>query len=321
MILNSHQIAIVIPTIGRHAELRRMLRSLAGQSRLPGEVIIIDEDGSTRALADEFAPLDIRVVVLPGSAAAKRNAGIRALRRNVTLVGFMDDDIVLEPGAIEAMGVFWEQTAPSLGGASCNYVNAPRGFGQELKRLAIWKTLGLYDGTPGGVARSGFQTRMTCLRESVCTGWLPSGATFYTRDVLERFRFDEWFESYSYLEDLDFSYRIGKERKLAVVAGARFFHYPSASGRPGPYLFGKKEVLNRLYFVSKHAELSRILCGLALSIRTLMSVFLGLTRFEPDYFKRAAGNIAGTLLALKGKREAVRAWEGHRATDGTSNCR
>ena len=68
-------------------------------------------------------------------------------------------------------------------------------------------------------------------------------------------------------------------------------------------------MLNRLYFVSKYAELSQTLCGLALSIRTLMSVFLGLTRFESDYFKRAAGNLAGALLALKGKWEAARAWE------------
>lgn len=312
---------MVIPTIGRPAELRRMLASLAGQSRLPEEVVIVDEDGSTRALAEEFAGLGIRIVVLPGSASAKRNAGIRAMGCEVTLVGFMDDDIVLEPVAIEAMAAFWEHEAPGLGGACCNYVNAPRGFGQALKRLVIWKALGLYDHSPGGVARSGFQTRMAPLRETAHVRWLPSGATFYPRKVLDQFRFDEWFESYSYLEDLDFSYRIGKQRKLAVVAGARFFHYPSETGRPSPYLFGKKEVLNRLYFVSKHAELSQTLCGLALSIRTLMSVFLGLTRFEPDYFKRAAGNLAGALLALKGKWETARAWEERGATNGAGSSR
>ena len=319
LIQNSHKIAIVIPTIGRHAELRRMLASLARQSRLPEEVIIVDEDGSSRVLANDFARLDIRVVVLPGSASAKRNAGIRAVGREATLVGFMDDDIVLEPAAIEAMAAFWEQADPGLGGACCNYVNAPRGFGQGLKRLAIWNALGLYERTPGGVARSGFQARMEHLRETVYVRWLPSGATFYPRKVLDQFRFDEWFESYSYLEDLDFSYRIGKQRKLAVVAGARFFHYPSESGRPGPHLFGKKEVLNRLYFVSKHSELSRTLCCLALSIRTLMSVFLGLTRFDIGCFKRVAGNVAGALLALKGKWEAARDWEGERPADGTGS--
>ena len=70
---------MVIPTIGRPAELRRMLASLAGQSRLPEEVVIVDEDGSTRALAEEFPALCTRIVVLPGSASAKRNAGIGAV--------------------------------------------------------------------------------------------------------------------------------------------------------------------------------------------------------------------------------------------------
>ena len=298
-----------------------MLASLAAQSRLPEEVVIVDQDASTRALAGEFAALCIRIVVWPGSAAAKRNAGIRAVGCDVTLVGFMDDDIVLDPAAIEAMAAFWEHAAPGLGGACCNYVNAPRGFGQELKRLSIWNALGLYDRTPGGVARSGFQTRMEPLCETAHVRWLPSGAAFYLREVLDQFRFDEWFESYSYLEDLDFSYRIGRQRALAVVAGARFFHYPSQVGRPGPYRFGKKEVLNRLYFVSKHAELSRTLCGLALSIRTLMSVLHGLTRIEPDYLKRAAGNIAGALLALRGKWEAARTWEARGATNGTGRSR
>jgi GT2 family glycosyltransferase len=284
-------------------------------------VIIVDQDGSSGALAREFQQFDITVLAVPGSASAKRNAGSGAARPEMTLIGFMDDDIVLEPEAIEAMAAFWEQAAPGLGGACCNYVNAPRGFGQELKRLALWNALGLYDRTPGGVARSGFQTRMEPLRETAHVRWLPSGAAFYPRKVLDRFCFDEWFESYSYLEDLEFSYRIGKQHGLAVVAGARFFHYPSQTGRPGPYLFGKKEVLNRLYFVSKHAELSPTLCVLALSIRTLMSVFLGLTHFEPDYFKRAAGNLAGALLALKGKWEADRAWEERGATNGTGSDR
>jgi GT2 family glycosyltransferase len=292
-----HKIAIVIPTVGRHAELRRMLESLARQSRLPEEAIIVDEDGSSLALAADFPSLNVRVLILPGSATAKRNAGIKQLRPEVTLVGFMDDDIVLEPEVIEAMTTFWEQAAPGLAGASCNYANAPRGFGQGLKRLPIWSLLGMYGGRPGSVARSGFQTRMEDFHETVYTQWLPTGATFYLREVLEEFCFDEWFEGYSYLEDLDFSYRIGKNYKLAVLASASFHHYPSNTGRATPFEFGKKEVINRFYFVSKHAELSRPLCCLALCVRLWMSLVLAVTRLEGDYIKRAAGNVAGFLRA------------------------
>lgn len=306
MIHTSHKVAIVIPTIGRYAELRRMLSSLAQQSRPPDEVIVVDEDESSHTFVQEFPGLRLRTIVLPGSASAKRNAGFEAARPDITLVGFMDDDIVLESTAIEATVALWESAAAGLGGTSCNYANPPRGIAQGLKGLAAWSRLGLYEGRPGNVARSGFHTRVTALQETTFAQWLPSGATFYGREVLDEFRFDEWFGSYSYLEDLDFSYRIGKRYKLAVVADARFYHYPSEVGRPSAYLFGKKEVLNRLYFVSKHPELSRPLCCLALCIRSLMSVLFGVTHFEADCFKRVAGNLAGTLAVLKGRWEATR---------------
>lgn len=70
------------------------------------------------------------------------------------------------------------------------------------------------------------------------------------------------------------------------------------SARFKPKRFGKKEVLNRLYFVSKNPELSRPLCCFALSVRAAMSLFLGLARCEFGYFKRVAGNVAGLTAAL-----------------------
>jgi GT2 family glycosyltransferase len=275
-----------------------MLASLAAQTRLPDEVIIIDEDESSRELVDRFPKLNICVIAVPGSASRKRNAGVEATRSDTTLVGFMDDDIVVEPTAIEAMAAFWKLEAPGLAGAGCNYANAPRGFGQGLKQLAVWSTIGLYESRPGSVARSGFQTRITDFRETVYVRWLPSGATFYAKGILKEFRFDEWFENYSYLEDLDFSYRIGEHYKLAVVADARFYHYPSQFGRPSAYQFGKKEVLNRLYFVSKHPELSRPMCYFALAIRSLMTILLGFMKLERGNFKRVVGNLVGLLLGI-----------------------
>jgi GT2 family glycosyltransferase len=98
----SHKLAVVIPTIGRHAELRRMLTSLAAQTRLPDEVIIVDEDLSSGSFARDFPQLNTRSVVMPGSASSKRNAGFKAVCPEITLVAFMDDDIVLEPQALEA---------------------------------------------------------------------------------------------------------------------------------------------------------------------------------------------------------------------------
>ena len=293
------KIAIVIPTIGRCNELRRMLESLAQQTRLPDQVVIVDEAGEGDLLSREFPTLPISVTTFPrGSASAKRNRGVQHMASGIDLIGFMDDDIVLEPRAIDAMLDFWRNAPPDVGGASCNWMNQAPRYASRLKSLRLISRLGLYDSRGGLVMRSGFQTVIGIVPETRYVQWLPSGAAVYPRRILEEYCFDEWFCGYSYLEDLDFSYALGKQFKLAVVADAQFRHYPSEIGRLNPYVFGKREVVNRFHFVRKHSELSPALCGLALAIRASMSVFLGVTRLKGAYFRRALGNFVAVFSSL-----------------------
>jgi glycosyltransferase involved in cell wall biosynthesis len=121
----SHKLAVVIPTIGRYDELRRMLRSLAAQTRPPDEVIITGEGEGNEQVAREFALLNARFINLPGSSICDaRNAGIEAARPDADLIGFFDDDIVLEPQCLEALLKFWEN-----GPRSCARTEPCRRFG------------------------------------------------------------------------------------------------------------------------------------------------------------------------------------------------
>jgi glycosyltransferase involved in cell wall biosynthesis len=306
MPIHTDKIAIIVPTIGRCDDLRRMLASLARQSRPPDLVVLVDENGEGNALVSEFPQLEIFVTTFPrGSASAKRNRGIQCVAPEIELIGFMDDDIVLEPQALAAVRDFWVSSPPDLGGVSCNLVNHPPLFASRLKSLKLASRLALYDARGGVVLRSGFHTLLGYVSQTQYVEWLPSTAVVYDRQVLAQHFFDEWYQGYSYLEDLDFSYSISREYKLAVLANARFCHYPSPIGRTAPYLFGKKEVINRLYFVRKHSELSPALCCVALSIRALISTFQGLTRFEGAFFKRAWGNIVALLSRVAPGTESV----------------
>ncbi len=297
----SHNLAIVVPTVGRCDELRKMLQSVAQQTRRPEQVIIVDEAGEGNALAKEFPLLSISVSTFPrGSASAKRNLGMKRVAPKIDLIGLMDDDIVLEPQALEAALRFWEQAPGDLGGVSLNVLNDPPDFAPRLKqsRLASW--LGLYRTEKGKVLRSGFHVPLRNIKETIYVDWLPTYCVIYPKQVLETNSFDEFFVGYSYLEDLDFSYRIRKKYRLAVVAEARFSHYPSKVGRPQWYIFGKKEVINRLYFVSKHPELSVSQCCFRLLVRTFITVLEGFGRLDTSPFKRVAGNLAGLAMAARG---------------------
>lgn len=285
-------LSLVVATRNRLSELRRMLRSLEYQSVDLLDVIIVDgSDIPLRGGLNEFEDLPIRYVrCFPPSATKQRNEGIQTVSREAEYIGFFDDDVILEPGALLAMMEFWHSSANNIGGAAFNMTNHPPLLISRLKRSILVRHLGLYSGEIGKVPPSGFQTAIGRVSEDVFVDWLPSGAAIWRRSVFERYRFDEWFEGYSYLEDLEFSYRMRKDYRLAVVAKARYQHFPSPLGRGSSFVFGRREVRNRLYFVRKNPPLSPLRCYLALVLRMAMSFWLSVREMRSGYLARAAGN-------------------------------
>jgi glycosyltransferase involved in cell wall biosynthesis len=272
-----------------------LLESLARQTCPPERVVIVGDGEGNAGIALDFPQLGAEFLPLPGaSVSEKRNRGAEAVRPGIDFIAFIDDDMVLEATALEAVMGFWEAAPPDLGGACPNMVGeAPRSASWLKKKIA--PRLALYSSQKGAVARSGFHVPFGEVAETTYVSWLPTGCVVYSRRVFEKYRFDEFFKGYSYLEDLDLSYRVGKDFRLAVVASARCYHLPTQIGRPHPFLFGRKEVVNRLHFVSKHRELSRLLCLVTLCLRALMSVGESLSHLDADPLKRAAGNVAGLL--------------------------
>jgi GT2 family glycosyltransferase len=292
-------IALVIATRDRPADLRRLLESLRMQTMQPAEIVVVDAgDEAVEPVLQDFPKLPIRHLRhWPPSAAAQRNAGIRACGPSATLIGFADDDTTFEANSIEAMLDFWQTADPGVLGAAFNMLNCHMPPGQLLKRSRLSRVLGLYSAQSGGVARSGWQSVTGTVDITLFVEWLPTGAVVWRRSALESIRFDEYFDSYSYLEDLDLSYSIGRRGRLAIVAAAGYRHFPSASGRVSPRHFGRVEVRNRLYFVRKHG-MSVPLCLLALAIRFLMTLSSAVLRFDAGLFARAAGNLEGLIAWL-----------------------
>lgn len=279
-----------------------MMDSLRKQSRLPDEVIVVDgsdEPGPVRKVVEEPFGFAVRYrKVRPPSASRQRNAGLETVDPQATLVGFLDDDIVLAPGAMERMAAFWGTADASIAGVAFNLANHPRLDWGSLKRSRPSKALGLYSAEPGDVTQAGFQTMFGSIKGLRFVRWLSSGAVVWRKEILRAHRFDEWFDGYSYLEDLDFSYGVGKSHRLAVLGGADYFHYPAGTGRGSPFVFGCREVLHRLYFVRKNPELSVPRCCLALGVRALLSVGMAWREKDWGYLARAAGNAVGFVRAL-----------------------
>lgn len=302
MTINSRRMSFVVATKDRPDELRRLLRSLAAQTLRPAEIIIVDGgaiDVRDVAADREFEILNIRYErCLPPSAARQRNRGIARVDPSIDWIGFLDDDAVLEPGALERMAGFWSAAGPDVGGASLNMTNHPEVFAAGLKRKLWVERWGLYSGKPGQVLPSGFQVMIGRVRETTFVRWLGSTASIWHRRVLAEFGFDEWFRGYSYLEDLDFSYRIGKKYRLAVVAGANFLHLHAPHGRGSGFEFGRREAANRIYFVSKNPELSLFRCRLTLGLRMVISLIMAVRERKTAFLGRAVGALVGIVQSF-----------------------
>src|SRR5438045_4134033 len=98
-----NKLAFVVPTKDRPHDLRRMLASLNAQTRMPEQIIVVDgSKPDVQHVTAEFPALSIDYIrVYPPSLAAQRNAGMQRLRNDITLAGYLDDDVVLEADAVE----------------------------------------------------------------------------------------------------------------------------------------------------------------------------------------------------------------------------
>jgi len=168
----SNKIAFVVPTKDRPDDLRRMLKSIQAQSVHPDQLIIVD--GSTvpmENLSEEFPDLTVEYVrVYPPSLSRQRNAGMERLSASITLAGYLDDDLVLEEGALEAMLSYWEQAGADVGGAVFNIIDVRRPYGTWLKWLFLmdcWRR--------GAILRSGYHTMICPVSETTYVQWIFGG--------------------------------------------------------------------------------------------------------------------------------------------------
>lgn len=287
-------VTFIIATKDRPADLSKTLHSLAAQSVHPSEVIIVDGGSSpVRSVVSDF---DTQLPInyfhhTPPSASAQRNEGIRALSPQADLAGFLDDDATLEPTAMEQMLAFWQGAPADIGGCAFNLINPPRIRSISLKRTWLAETLGLYSARAGIVMQSGWHTMIGTVRATTFVDWLPSTAVMWRASIIRTSQFDEFYTGYSYLEDLDFSFSLRSQWRLAVVANAQYKHTPSPLRHFDGFGFGRTEIRNRLYFVRKHS-LSVARCWIAIAGRLGMTLSQALAYVDAEALHRALGNVA-----------------------------
>lgn len=305
----SVSIAYVVPTKDRPADLRKLLESLRKQTSQAAQIVVVDgSEIPIQPLLAEYAELPLTYVrVFPPSLARQRNAGMAALGPEITIAGYLDDDLELDPAANERMQAFWISADKNTGGAAFTIVNQPnRGrIGSLISNFFL-----LNGSSQGKVLCSAFATSILPRDRTEQTDWLYGGATLWRREVIEAFQYDEWYIGHGYLEDLDYSHRVAQKHSLYVVAEALCWHWPKPVRIQQNFALGRQQVLNRIYFTRKFSHFSRTAFFWAMFGQSLRNLIEPLHTRDRSGWIRFRGNLEGyAVLFRHGVRQTEGIWK------------
>jgi glycosyltransferase involved in cell wall biosynthesis len=295
----------VIPTRDRAAALRQTLKSLARQLIQPAELSIVDasNDGSTRLLCVEENIPGLRARIswhraeLVG-AASQRNQGVAASCSPV--IGFMDDDIILEPDCFARL---WSalQSDPCLGGVNAMITNqhyqTPGRISRLVFRLMAGRGERSYAGRVLGPAVNLLPEDREELPEVVPVDWLNTTCTLYRREALPVPPFPDHFKGYSMMEDVTLSLTVGKRWRLANARTARIYH----DSQPGAHkadaaLLAEMHLTNRYYVMKQVLGRIRLQDHLKLAAWVSFSHLSALVK--PGSWRLQAAQLRGEYRAL-----------------------
>ena len=296
--LYKNRLAIVIATKDRPSQLRSVLTCIKGQSVQPQQVIVVDGgDEPIEAVTEEFTGLPISyIIVRPPGLTKQKNSGVSATHLDIDLIGFIDDDMVLEYGALAAMLDFWENAPEEMGGAGFNlhdFENTNSWIKSMPQRLFF-----IDNHDFGRVHRSGFNTTIWNADDDTQVQWLGGGYTIWRKKIFQHLQFDEWFTGSGLWEDVRFSHQVGKNYQLAVVAKAKAAHVDTPITNDRQFLLGKTQIINWIYFVKNDPDLWLLMCIWACIGRTGINFFKGVLWLNRGYILRSLGNFSGLFSGV-----------------------
>lgn len=222
----------VIPTKNRPSDLIKAVTSILAQTRLPDELIIVDQspDNDSRHMVEVFVTdqgfnklIYIHDAAISGLVDAKRVASERATG---DIVCFLEDDVILAPFFIEQI-LFGFETQNDMIGCCGVVTNLPRQqrayeFLFHLFHRGIFRDIrvGLYG------RLNGFAHKL------IASDKLSGGLSAWRREVFAAVPFDV-ANGFHMLEDIDFSTRVAKHygSRLYINPNARLEHHSSPFNR------------------------------------------------------------------------------------------
>jgi len=138
------------------------------------------------------------------------------------------------------------------------------------------------------------------VQKDIYTDWLCGGATIWRKQILDEFKYDEWFKGWAYLEDIDFSFTVSKSYKLVVVRSAKVQHFPPPFDSKKLHSLGETLTIQRYYLVRKHPQLSVAMFYWATLGQIIIGFLYGIVKRRLEPIRVISGYIVGLFDIIRG---------------------
>lgn len=233
-------LSIIIPTVNRPTELRRLLDSFKNQQDVDEIIIVEQGSAETKKIVGEYPSLPIVYLFHSvRSLTQARNVGVRKATGDI--IGFLDDDIILEKDYTKNIKNFFENHKDALGvqGVITNFeAGHTTKVGGSRLVYTIYNVLAKVfllnnSSRKNTLQWSGRNKYASRVSSTLPCQWL-SGIGNYRKAVFENHKFDEHLTGYAFGEDKLFSYPLYQKQQdsLFVDPSIRCSHEYADAGRP-----------------------------------------------------------------------------------------
>lgn len=272
----------VIATRNRAVALALTLPLHLSQSRLPGQIIVVDSSDDPTAAREVVeahaanAPVPVRFVhVAEPSLTHQRNVGLDLVSAEVTF--FPDDDSVCYPGTTDAiMRVYERDREEMIAGVCARPMPTPPDpalLAGTYEMSAAHRTIMARSGRfrkveqafgdlnpmtylAGRLARARPAISWLADEECVAVPWMTGFRMSFRTDAIRSVGFEPAFQGYAMYEDFDAGFCVAQGAVLVATHRAWIFHHRFPSGRPVGFSYGVHSILNSGYVLAKHADLN-----------------------------------------------------------------
>ena len=293
-------LSIIICTKDRPKDIQRLLSTIQGQTKVPNDLIVVDgSDHPIKSILNEFKTLPIRYVqVRPPSLPKQRNVGIRMLQEHADWIGFLDDDLVLNPNNFREIERFIQnyQGETFLAGVGLKVKNSPPINRSKLRDLFL-----LSAPTGGIFTRSGCPAALSNIHKTQQVDWLSGGTSFWQKKILEEFKFDEWFSGTGFSEDVDFSYRVSRKYALYCLVKSGCIHLEHPVSHNKALGYGTWQITAWWYFTRKAKSFSVFLVLWSMLGLFINNFIAGIMKPLSYRLVWSMGNLRGFFYIITGR--------------------